>query len=59
MGLCERCVFVRVVENERGSIFYFCERSREDSRYRKYPPLPVLTCPGFEAATEHKEEVPE
>ena len=60
VGLCEKCAFVRLVENERASIFYLCERSFEDPRYRKYPPLPVLTCPGFEvAATEHEGEVEE
>ena len=60
VGLCEKCTFVRVVENKRGFIFHLCERSFADSRFRKYPPLPVLTCPGFEvAATEHEGEVTE
>ena len=58
VGLCDRCAFSRVVENKRGSIFHLCERSLEDSRFRKYPALPVLTCPGFEvAATEPEGEV--
>jgi hypothetical protein len=26
-----------------------CERSKTDSRYPKYPRVPVLECPGFEA----------
>ena len=57
LGLCEKCTFMRVVESKRGSIFYLCERSFEDSRYRKYPPLPVLACTGFEVAvTEHDGE---
>ena len=60
VGLCEKCAFVRLVENNRGAIFYLCERSFEDSRYPKYPPLPVLACPGFEVAvTEHEGEVEE
>jgi hypothetical protein len=60
VGLCEKCTYVRVVENKRGSIFHLCERSLEDSRYRKYPPLPVLDCPGFEAVvTEPEGEVAE
>ncbi|MCW2921180.1 MAG: hypothetical protein JWL76_1054 [Thermoleophilia bacterium] len=25
-----------------------CRRSLEDPRFRKYPPLPVLACEGFE-----------
>jgi len=47
VGLCNVCAFVRRVENRRGSVFYRCERSAEDPRFLKYPPLPVLTCPGF------------
>ena len=47
VGLCVTCTFVRRVENRRGSVFYLCDRSREDARFPKYPPLPVLTCPGF------------
>ena len=30
------------------STFYLCERSLTDPEYRKYPPLPVLRCPGYE-----------
>jgi hypothetical protein len=26
-----------------------CRRSAADARYRKYPPLPVIACAGFEA----------
>jgi len=37
-------------------VFYLCERSRQDARFPKYPPLPVLQCPGFEAATTAEEE---
>jgi hypothetical protein len=29
-------------------VFYLCERSRTDPRYRKYPVLPVVACPGYE-----------
>lgn len=29
-------------------MFYLCERSLTDPRYPKYPPLPVLSCPGYE-----------
>ena len=47
VGLCSTCTSARRVENRRGSVFYRCARSAEDPRYPKYPPLPVLTCPGF------------
>ena len=49
VGLCGACVSVRLVENRRGSVFYRCGLSEEDPRFTKYPPLPVLTCPGFVA----------
>ena len=47
-GLCDRCSQQRVVRNTRGSRFSLCERSRTDPAYPKYPPLPVVNCPGFE-----------
>ena len=46
-GLCGDCQFVRVVDSNRGSRFYMCEKSREDSRFNKYPRLPVMNCGGF------------
>ena len=46
-GLCGACAFGRVIESGR-STFHLCERALTDPRYRKYPPLPVLSCPGYE-----------
>lgn len=51
-GLCPLCVHHRVVANRRGSRFYLCERSKDDPRFPKYPPLPVLRCDGFEPGGE-------
>jgi hypothetical protein len=49
VGLCATCRHVRRVVSARGSEFYLCERSRtEPARFRKYPPLPVRQCSGFE-----------
>jgi hypothetical protein len=48
VGLCSVCVNVRRLENGRGSTFYFCELALSDPRFRKYPQLPVVSCPGFE-----------
>ena len=31
-GLCASCVFMRRVVSDRGSVFYFCERSVTDAR---------------------------
>lgn len=52
-GLCVACTQVRVVRSGRGSVFLMCERGlRRESGYAKYPPLPVLTCRGFERAAD-------
>ena len=47
-GLCATCKWVRVVKNRRGSVFLRCLRADADPRFVKYPPLPVLSCPGYE-----------
>ena len=48
VGLCSVCAHARVVENRHGSRFYLCEQSRTDSSFKKYPPLPVVDCLGFD-----------
>jgi hypothetical protein len=52
VGLCLTCRFSRVILSDRGSRFYFCERSKSDPRFPKYPPLPVLACAGYEPTAE-------
>jgi hypothetical protein len=47
-GLCDSCVHQKLVCTGRGSEFSLCERSKTDPRYAKYPPVPVLRCPGHE-----------
>jgi hypothetical protein len=39
---------MRAVSNRRGSVFYRCARAESDPRFARYPPLPVLACPGYE-----------
>jgi hypothetical protein len=46
-GLCETCQHSRTVVSDRGSVFYLCQLSFSDPRFRKYPSLPVLECPGY------------
>lgn len=53
-GLCADCRHSRVVPSER-STFYLCERALIDPRYRKYPALPVLSCPGHERRAPDEE----
>jgi hypothetical protein len=48
-GLCDRCRHARRIENDRGSVFVLCERSRTDARFPRYPRLPVVACTGYEA----------
>jgi len=48
VGLCEKCIHVRLIESDRGAIFYQCALSFTDSRFKKYPTLPVLRCGGYE-----------
>jgi hypothetical protein len=47
-GLCDTCKHQRVIRNTRGSVFSLCDRSKTDSRFPKYPRLPVRRCAGYE-----------
>jgi len=48
VGLCATCKHVRVIRSDRGSMFYLCTLSATNSRFPKYPRLPVLSCSGYE-----------
>jgi len=52
VGLCLCCQHVKLVGTDRGAVFYQCQRSGTDPGYPKYPRLPVLYCPGYEAKEE-------
>jgi hypothetical protein len=41
-------VHARRLVTARGSRFLFCELSRTNPRFPRYPNLPVLACDGFE-----------
>jgi hypothetical protein len=47
-GLCDSCIHQKLIRNTRGSVFSLCLRSRSDPAYRRYPRVPVLSCPGCE-----------
>jgi hypothetical protein len=55
-GLCARCVHTQIVTSARGSRFYLCRLSISDPRFPRYPPLPVLACPGFSAEPDTASE---
>lgn len=46
-GLCEQCVYRKIIRSDKGSEFTQCLRSFEDAKYPKYPRLPVVACVGF------------
>ena len=49
-GLCDRCRYQQLVRTTRGSVFSLCRRSQsEPERFVRYPRLPVIACPGYEA----------
>ena len=48
-GLCGACRYSRTIRTARGTTFRLCERSSTDVRFSRYPALPVVACPGFEA----------
>jgi hypothetical protein len=50
-GLCERCASAWLVRTPR-SAFWLCGLARFDARFDRYPRIPVLACPGFEALPE-------
>jgi hypothetical protein len=54
-GLCDTCVHQRVVKNTRGSSFSLCKRAKQEpERYPRYPRVPVLECPGYEALSSRR-----
>jgi hypothetical protein len=48
VGLCGDCTHARRIRTDKGSAFLQCQLSFTDSRFVKYPRLPVLTCSGYE-----------
>ena len=52
VGLCAACRHGARVASSRGSVFWLCRRSAADTRFAKYPRLPVLRCAGYEPADE-------
>ena len=48
VGLCADCRHARRIANRRGSSFLLCARAAADPRFVRYPPIPVLRCPGHQ-----------
>ncbi len=47
VGLCKECEQARVIQSDKGSLFYYCLLSERTPEFPKYPRLPVLQCHGF------------
>lgn len=56
VGLCLHCRWVRQMESDRGSLFYYCKLSETDATFPKYPRLPVLRCAGYEPLKKESTE---
>jgi hypothetical protein len=54
IGLCQTCRNVRAISTARGSTFYLCRLAESDSRFPKYPRLPVSACAGYESTADPK-----
>jgi GrpB-like predicted nucleotidyltransferase (UPF0157 family) len=48
-GLCADCVHARLIESDRNSVFLLCNLSLTDTRFPKYPRLPLLSCSGYQS----------
>ena len=51
LGLCQTCRHATAITTASGSVFYRCGLAETDSRFRKYPPLPVIQCAGYQPKT--------
>jgi hypothetical protein len=52
-GLCATCEHLRL-QASKTSVFVRCGLAEVDSRFPKYPPLPVVVCGGYERKTNKK-----
>jgi len=48
VGLCSCCRHARVTTTARDSRFWRCLRAEDDRRFKRYPRLPIVKCPGYE-----------
>jgi hypothetical protein len=52
-SLCESCSFMREVHGRLGQRYLLCRNETIDA---KYPPQPVLACPGYRAGDADPDE---
>jgi hypothetical protein len=47
-GLCATCRHSRRISSDRGTSYILCRLSGTDSRFAKYPRLPMKSCAGYD-----------
>ena len=57
-SLCKTCSWMREVVTPKGSRFLPCLLSQADPAFPKYPPQPVVRCPGYQPAGRDRPAVP-
>jgi hypothetical protein len=55
LSLCPSCVFVKETTGRRGQTYLLC---RNQAIEAKYPPQPVLACPGYRPRAERADPAP-
>ena len=58
VGLCAACRFGHAQPTARGAVFWRCRRAETDACFRRYPPLPVRECEGFDPGAGGGSEAP-
>jgi hypothetical protein len=53
-GLCGHCAHAIIRPTRRGTVYLRCALAASDSRFAKYPRLPVARCDGYEAVTSDR-----
>jgi hypothetical protein len=48
VGLCSICRFAKTQRSSKEHTFWRCQRADSEPSFRRYPPLPVSECAGFE-----------
>ena len=47
IGLCVNCIYCRKVKSDKIISYVMCNLSKLNSKYDKYPRLPVYKCHGY------------
>ncbi len=48
VGLCAQCRWAARVPTDKARCYWRCRRSEVDTRYPRYPRLPMVVCAGYQ-----------